>query len=520
LATWHSSGDLRARQGVDATSWEDAETLDSELLAIAAAAHDRSNGHGKQRTRTVRPEAGRGRGAVLQRVLVTADVVGFTAAFLFVQLVVSAFETQDLVISAMLLAGLVGWVLLAQLAGLYEHEEVGVARSAVDDFPRLVLLATFATWIGLLTLGIAGLAQPKLHVTAIYWFASVIFIASARALARAVLQRRAIREPVLVVGTGQVAQRIAAKLARPEYALEVKGFIDDDPLELPGDAAPYLGDTATLEQIVRAYRIERVIVAFSTLSTNVQVDLLRRCAELGIRVDVVPRMYEVLGSQTHFHDVGGIPLMSVKPACLSGSARLAKRSMDLALASLALVVLGPFMLFAAWRIKAGSPGPVFFRQERMGAGGKRFQIYKFRSMYVDAEERKRELDRLNMHDEGDPRMFKIPDDPRITPFGRFLRKWSLDELPQLLNVIRGEMSLVGPRPLILDEDQHILGHHRRRLGITPGVTGLWQVLGRSDLPFSEMITLDYLYVTNWSLWGDVKLIARTFPIVLAKRGAY
>jgi lipopolysaccharide/colanic/teichoic acid biosynthesis glycosyltransferase len=125
-----------------------------------------------------------------------------------------------------------------------------------------------------------------------------------------------------------------------------------------------------------------------------------------------------------------------------------------------------------------------------------------------------------MHAHGEPQMFKISDDPRITPFGRFLRRWSLDELPQLFNVLRGEMSLVGPRPLILDEDEHIRGRHRRRLNLTPGVTGLWQVLGRSEIPFSEMVSLDYLYVTNWSLWGDVKLLCRTVPVVLARRGAF
>jgi lipopolysaccharide/colanic/teichoic acid biosynthesis glycosyltransferase len=197
-----------------------------------------------------------------------------------------------------------------------------------------------------------------------------------------------------------------------------------------------------------------------------------------------------------------------------------KRAMDVLVAGIAVVVLSPLLLWAAWRIRASSPGPVFFRQERMGAGGRRFRIFKFRSMYIDADERKQELDHLNKHTEAGPKMFKIPDDPRITPIGAFLRKTSLDELPQLFNVLRGEMSLVGPRPLILDEDKHIVGHGRRRLNLTPGITGLWQVLGRSDIPFSEMITLDYLYVTNWSLWGDIKLLARTLPAVLRGRGAY
>jgi lipopolysaccharide/colanic/teichoic acid biosynthesis glycosyltransferase len=156
----------------------------------------------------------------------------------------------------------------------------------------------------------------------------------------------------------------------------------------------------------------------------------------------------------------------------------------------------------------------------MGAEGRRFQILKFRTMCADAEERKAELEHLNNHTEDGPRMFKIANDPRVTSFGRFLRRWSIDELPQLWNVLKGEMSLVGPRPLILAEDENVIGAGRERLRLTPGVTGLWQVLGRSDIPFREMITLDYLYVTNWSLWGDVKLLARTVPRVLQKSGAY
>jgi exopolysaccharide biosynthesis polyprenyl glycosylphosphotransferase len=231
-------------------------------------------------------------------------------------------------------------------------------------------------------------------------------------------------------------------------------------------------------------------------------------------------MFEVIGSRTVMHDISGIPLVSVKPPRLSPAARLVKRSTDLVIGGTALIVLSPFLVIAAARIRLESPGPVFFRQERMGAGGRTFRIFKFRSMYLDADERKAEIAELNMHGEDGPKMFKIVGDPRITPFGRFLRRWSLDELPQLFNVMKGEMSLVGPRPLILAEDENILGHHRRRLNITPGVTGLWQVLGRSDIPFAEMVGLDYLYMTNWSLWGDMKLLARTVPAVLSRRGAY
>jgi lipopolysaccharide/colanic/teichoic acid biosynthesis glycosyltransferase len=196
---------------------------------------------------------------------------------------------------------------------------------------------------------------------------------------------------------------------------------------------------------------------------------------------------------------------------------------DVTLAAAGLVVLAPLFGVIACLIKLDSPGPVFFRQTRMGGGGNRFRIFKFRSMAIDAEDLKTQLVHLNKHAQpgSDPRMFKIPDDPRITRIGRFLRRSSLDEFPQLINVLKGEMSLVGPRPLILDEDRHVDEWARKRLDLRPGMTGLWQVLGRSDIAFDEMLKLDYLYVTTWSLWQDFRLLFRTIPLVVhAKSGSY
>ena len=271
----------------------------------------------------------------------------------------------------------------------------------------------------MLLVNATGLAQPKLHVATTFWLSSIVLIAVARSLARSLVKHvLAPREPILIVGTGRVARRVAEKLAsRPEFGLEVAGFMDDDPLELPEEGPPHLGEQRELEQIVRAYGIERVVVAFSKASGDAHVELLRRCADLGVRVDIVPRMYEVIGSRSVLHNVAGIPLVSIKPPRLSRSARILKRSMDLVLSGLALIVLAPFFVFAALRIRLESRGPVFYRQERMGAGGKRFHIYKFRSMYQDADERKREVEHLNKHSEEGPRMFKIPEDPRITRSG-------------------------------------------------------------------------------------------------------
>jgi exopolysaccharide biosynthesis polyprenyl glycosylphosphotransferase len=263
-----------------------------------------------------------------------------------------------------------------------------------------------------------------------------------------------------------------------------------------------------------------VIVAFSRPRASEQVDLLQRCLQLGVQVDIVPRLYEVIGPRTVVHDIEGLPLVGLSAPRLSRSSWLLKRSLDIVLSLASLVVLAPVFGYIALRIRLDSPGPVLFKQERIGLGGRRFRILKFRTMHVGADSEKADVAHLNKHTEDGPRMFKILEDPRVTRFGRVLRRWSVDELPQLWNVLRGEMSLVGPRPLIPAEDEHVVGAARHRLRLTPGITGLWQVVGRSDVPFREMVTLDYLYVTNWSLWGDMKLLVRTLPRVLKRAGAY
>ena len=268
-----------------------------------------------------------------------------------------------------------------------------------------------------------------------------------------------------------------------------------------------------LRRVVRDLGVHRIIIAPSTTDTTGVVNLIRTAKAVGVRVSVLPRMFEVVGSAVEFDDVDGMTMLGVRRFGLSRSSRLLKRAFDIVLTGAGLIVIGPLLAMIAVAIRLESRGPVFFRQVRVGRDGEHFRIFKFRSMVADAEAQKDSLRALNEAGDG---LFKLTRDPRVTRVGSFLRRTSLDELPQLLNVMRGEMSLVGPRPLVVDEDAQVIGLDRSRLHLTPGMTGPWQILG-SRVPMQEMVGLDYLYVANWSLWLDLKVMLRTVRHV-ARRG--
>jgi exopolysaccharide biosynthesis polyprenyl glycosylphosphotransferase len=260
--------------------------------------------------------------------------------------------------------------------------------------------------------------------------------------------------------------------------------------------------------------VHRVIIAPVTFDARDTLNLVRVAKQAGIRVSLLPRLFEVVGSSVEFDHLDGLTMLGVRRFGLSRSSRLVKRAFDLVGASLILAAAAPVMLAIAVAVRLDSRGPAFFRQTRVGKDGKRFEMLKFRSMVVDADARKEALRHLN-ETSG---LFKIENDPRITRVGRWLRRTSLDELPQLFNVWRGEMSLVGPRPLVVDEDAQVHGLDRHRLHLTPGMTGHWQILGSARIPMDEMVGIDYLYVANWSLWEDVKILLRTIPVVFTSRG--
>ena len=259
----------------------------------------------------------------------------------------------------------------------------------------------------------------------------------------------------------------------------------------------------------------RVIFSSGEFDEDELEPVLRDCRALALKVSVLPKLSDVLGPAVEIDDVEGVTVLGLNPPWLPRSSRAVKRAMDIAIAGLFLILFAPVLLLIAIAIKLDSRGRVFFAQERVGRGGRRFRLYKFRTMVIDAEQRRAELLAESM----DPNWLKLEHDPRITRVGRRMRRLSLDELPQLWNVLRGDMSMVGPRPLIASEDDRVEDWARGRLDLTPGITGYWQVLGRTRIPFEEMVKLDYLYVMNWSLWEDVRLMLRTLPVVLAGRGA-
>ena len=469
----------------------------------------------------------RRRGWLMRRMLLLSDLLGLTLAFAVAQLVYEAqthvghvdVASETLVFAASLPL----WVVMAKLYGLYDRDEERTDHSTADDVTGVFHLVTVGTWLLFAGSYLTDFANPQLPKVLAFWALAVVAIPSARSAARAYCRRQVdYQQNTVIVGAGDIGQLIARKLLKhPEYGLNLVGFVDAQPKERADDLEhlTLLGDIDDVPTLVDVLNIERAIIAFSNDCTEDIVALMRDLNELDVQVDIVPRFFDVVSAAIDLHSIEGLPLIGVRPPRLSRSSALLKRSFDVIGASVGLIVLAPIFAVAAVVIKLESRGPVFFRQVRMGVADRPFGIFKFRTMGADADAQKADLAHLNKHarNGGDPRMFKIDDDPRVTRIGRLLRRLSIDELPQLWNVLRGEMSLVGPRPLILEEDAHVTDWAERRLDLKPGITGLWQVLGRDGIPFEEMVKLDYLYVTSWSLGGDIRLLLRTIPIVV--RGA-
>jgi exopolysaccharide biosynthesis polyprenyl glycosylphosphotransferase len=392
-------------------------------------------------------------------------------------------------------------------------------------FDELYRIGNATTTVVVILIAATFIFQPLVYSRLLLIEAGLITIAllaGYRLLRRGVeahLRRRGIGvERVLIVGAGEQGRMVMRNLvARPELGYRVVGFLDDDLTK--GDLGRYkaLGGLESIGGVVKAERVDQVIITLPWMYHRTIMGLVRSAESLGVTARVVPDVFQLSLSRVNLDDLGGIPLMSLKETRLPRAARLLKRALDIVLAVAGLVGLAPLLLLTAAIIRLDSPGPALFKQRRVGERGRLFDIYKFRSMQLGAEEQQAELMTRN---EASGPLFKIKADPRLTRFGRFLRRSSLDELPQLINVLRGEMSVVGPRPGLPSEVAEYQAWHRQRLEVPPGITGLWQVSGRSDVTFDEMCLLDIYYIENWSLALDLVIMLRTIPHVLFADGAY
>ena len=466
----------------------------------------------------------------LRRVLLSTDAVVLLLALVVVEALRRSIwgdTTPTGLLLAFAAVSIPAWLGLAHASGLYHAGGYRVEHDAAEETSPIIRITTLWAWSMFLAVVLTRGAVNWLEQLALLWAVACVLSITGRALARGYGRRQPwYLQNALVFGASPQAASIVRKIMRhPESGVNVVAVVD-----LDGEAAvehseqfafvPVIRGDAGLESLVHAYDVDRVIIGASTYPGD-RDEALHRLSGLGLQIDVIPTPFEALGARVDVHHLEGAPLMTLPRPRLGPSATLTKRALDMGASAVALVMLLPLLVACSIAIKLDSRGPLFFRQTRVGREGRRFTLWKFRSMYPDADARKHEVADLNLHcGADDARMFKIREDPRVTRVGRVLRRYSLDELPQLYNVLVGDMSLVGPRPLIEKEAGQVAGRFRRRLSLTPGLTGLWQVNGRSEIPFAEMVSLDYLYVTNWTLFGDVKLLMKTLPAVARGNGAY
>jgi exopolysaccharide biosynthesis polyprenyl glycosylphosphotransferase len=452
------------------------------------------------------------RDSVYRRSLATADGLAVIVTLLVATRLVGGNHQVARIVEAILAVALM--VIIVKVIGLYDRQESLIRKSTLDEAPVLFQLATLYALIFWLINGELVSGHTDRRVLLFLWISLfpnlLLFRAAARGIARLVTPA----ERSLVIGDRSTCERIRAKLTtRNALHADVVACI---PLDSVGDreAAHLPSHSADVRALVAHYEVERIIIAPERSDLEDVMNLTCAASAVGVKVSVVPRILEVIGSAVEFEDIEAIPLLTMRHVQLSWSSQLIKRALDVVVSLVGLLLLAPVWAVIAVAIKLDSPGPTLFRQSRVGREGKLFEMLKFRTMVDGAHEQRDQLRHLN-EAQG---LFKIASDPRITRVGGLLRRLSLDEIPQLWNVVCGDMSLVGPRPLVAEEDCHIRGWHRRRLQLTPGMTGHWQILGSARIPLDEMAKIDYLYVTNWSLWNDLKILLRTIPYVAARQG--
>lgn len=407
-------------------------------------------------------------------------------------------------------------------AGLYRLLR---GRSWLEEVYIILNGAANAT---LLIMAISFFLQPTVFSRLMLVYAAgitVILLAIARIVQRMIranLRKRGIGvERALIIGVGDIGQTVLrSMIARKELGYVPVGYLDDDPDRGNVDLGRVkgLGKVANLTKVIQENAVSLVVITLRWEDHNLIVQLVRECQRAGAQVRIVPDVFQLNMRQLHVQNLDGIPLLGVSgDQPFIGSNRLAKRALDVAIVVLTAPIWVTFFALIALLIRLDSPGQILYSQERVGENGKRFKMMKFRTMIPNADQMRQQL--VQTH-QLDPRHPKIKDDPRITRIGKWMRRTSVDELPNFINVLRGHMSLVGPRPPTPDEVELYDPWHRQRLNIMPGITGLWQISGRSDVPFDEMCLLDIYYIENWSIQLDLQILMMTIPRVLLRDGAY
>lgn len=416
------------------------------------------------------------------------------------------------------------WLGVIWAEGLYDLERLTWGAGEFSRVLRAIGLGVVVFILGTYILKMPGLSRAW---TLIVFSLATVLVSFGRLAVRTWLRRERLagrmHRRTLVVGDNAEAERIIERLlASPEQGITPVGCLaaergDELALDYCTGHVPCLGYAREVSSVIREHDIDTVIVATSAFHHEVVSRIISDLRGIDVSIHVSSGLFEILTSRVLVRDIAGVPLMTVTAVTLSPRQLRTKRAFDLVIAGLGVLVGLPVWLLLMLAIVVDSRGPVFYQQTRVGKDGAEFGMYKFRSMYRDADARLKELE---AHNEASGPLFKMKNDPRVTRVGKWMRKFSIDEFPQLLNVLRGEMSLVGPRPPLPRETVQYTDHHWRRMQVPPGMTGLWQVSGRSSLTFDEMIRLDLYYIENWSVGFDLALLMRTVPAVVFSRGAY
>ena len=452
--------------------------------------------------------------------LLVLDFVGVIAALLTALLVKLTIKGQgDLALAWSQTRAALAFAYLVTVL-MFARVDLYADRSRRPGLAKIISALFQATVIAL----VFALANGD-HFTSYYLFYGSLFfgtvyIGTLRAMymrvTGRVLEQAGYRRRALLVGSGRHIEAVAHALGgHPRTRVDLVGYISLTPR--PQNGLRSLGTLDQLPEILAAERVGEVIIADPDFPQELAVELVDSCHQRGVTVHVAPSTMEILVDRAEFVPGQSVPLFTLRPPVFDGIDYAVKRSFDLVLSTVSLVILSPMLLAIALAVKLGSQGPVIYRSIRPGMAGKPFACFKFRTMREHADQIQDDLEELN---ELSGALFKIRQDPRLTFAGRFLRRFSLDELPQLVNVVRGEMSLVGPRPLPMRDFERLEEWHKKRYLVLPGITGLWQVSGRAELDFDDLVRLDFLYLERWSIFLDLSILLRTVPAVLSRRGAF